>query len=91
MKTRVEDIQYRDYLKKVEKLNTRKAYLSTYRHVLAVKEKKLLIKEIEGMEVEIEKDENQMQYTPHNLKQIKVTSADNNKNAGESPDAEHHE
>lgn len=46
MKELVEDIKYKDYLKKVEILNEKKAYLSTYRYILKKEVKQALIKEI---------------------------------------------
>ncbi len=60
MKDLVEDIKYKDYLKRVEILNQKKAYLSTYRFVLRRDEKKILIREIEEREVAVEMEEKEM-------------------------------
>lgn len=60
MRDLVEDIKYKDYLKRVEILNQKKAYLSTYRFVLNRDEKKILIREIEERESAIEIEERDM-------------------------------
>ena len=46
MRNLVEDIKYKDYLKKIEILNQKKAWLSTYRFTLKADEKMSIIKEI---------------------------------------------
>ena len=46
MRNLIEDLKYNEYLKRVEILNNKKAHLSTYRHIMKMNEKKLLIKEI---------------------------------------------
>ncbi len=46
MRSLIEDLKYNDYLKRVEILNQKKAYLSTYRHILNKNEKQILIREI---------------------------------------------
>lgn len=50
MRDLIEDLKYNEYLKRVEIINQKKAYLSTYRHVLGKEEKEILIKEIESRE-----------------------------------------
>ncbi|CDW91719.1 UNKNOWN [Stylonychia lemnae] len=60
MRDLVEDIKYKDYLKRVEILNQKKAYLSTYRFVLGKDEKQILIKEIEEREAAVELEEKEM-------------------------------
>ena len=47
-------------MKKVEILNQKKAYLSTYRFILKKEEKLILIKEIEDREAVIEYEEKGM-------------------------------
>jgi hypothetical protein len=60
MKVLIEDIKYKEYLKRVEILNDKKAYLSTYRFVLTKDEKNTLIKEIQDRELAIDSEEKQM-------------------------------
>eukprot|EP00347_Sterkiella_histriomuscorum_P018130 403346676 len=60
MRDLVEDIKYKDYLKRVEILNQKKAYLSTYRFVLKKEEKQILIKEIEEREKAVDLEERDM-------------------------------
>jgi len=60
MKDLVEDLKYNDYLKRVEILNNKKAYLSTYRFVLDKDVKKILIKEIKDRETKMYKEEKEM-------------------------------
>jgi hypothetical protein len=60
MKDLAEDLKYSEYLKKVEILNQKKAYLSTYRYVLNKNEKEILIKEIEDRETMINDEERRM-------------------------------
>ena len=55
-----EDLRYKEYLKRVEILNQKKAYLSTYRFVLQKEAKLALIKEIKEREAELNKEESMM-------------------------------
>jgi hypothetical protein len=53
----VEDLKYKEYLKKVEVLNERKAYLSTYRYTLNPAQKRIIIDDIRSREDAINKEE----------------------------------
>ena len=57
MKELVEDVRYKDYLKRVEILNEKKAFLSTYRFTLTKDQKLTLIKEISDREKTIDMEE----------------------------------
>lgn len=48
MRDLAEDLSYKEYLKRVEILNQKKAYLSTYRFVLTKETKTALIQEIKS-------------------------------------------
>jgi len=55
-----EDLRYKEYLKRVEILNQKKAYLSTYRFVLQKETKLALIKEIKEREAALTREESLM-------------------------------
>lgn len=60
MRDLAEDLRYKEYLKRVEILNQKKAYLSTYRFVLTKEAKTALINEIKEKEAKIEAEEKLM-------------------------------
>lgn len=60
MKDLVEEIKYKEYLKRVEILNEKKAYLSTYRFVLTKDEKMIIVNEIQEREKAVELEEMNM-------------------------------
>jgi hypothetical protein len=60
MRDLAEDLKYKEYLKRVEILNQKKAYLSTYRFVLTKEAKLALIHEIKDKEAALEAEEKEM-------------------------------
>jgi hypothetical protein len=55
-----EDIRYEEYLKRVGGLNQKKAFLTSYRHILSKEHKMEMIKNIQREELEIETEEKLM-------------------------------